>query len=288
MKTHLTKGIVQLALAGAIALFYGGVQADGRLDARFRSVEKLLTQSSAAQQIETSGNPAAVAGQDAAMNHLEKAKTARGNGDLETAEAELSSATRTMMEAVSLAGHDERVHDKKVRDFESREESIIALLEAHDRVTAEKGNEAESDELRSLVQSNLSRSHQMLEAGDLDGARDLLDETYVATKVAVEQMRDGTTLVRSLNFESKEEEYAYELDRNDTHLMLVRVLLEEKLKDERISQRVDPLLDEATELRKKAEREAGKGQFEAAVTTLEESTKQVARAIRMAGIFIPG
>jgi endonuclease III len=110
----------------------------------------------------------------------------------------------------------------------------------------------------------------------------------VATKVAVDGVRDGETLVRSLNFANKEEEYHYELDRNDTHLMLVRVLLDEKMKDQRISGQVEPFLEEAGMLRRQAEEQADAGEFEKAVSTLEESTRQVTRAIRSAGIFIPG
>ena len=48
-------------------------------------------------------------------------------------------------------------------------------------------------------------------------------------------MRSGDTLVRSLNFASKEEEYRYEIDRNDTHQMLIKVLVE-------ISQKIEKKL----------------------------------------------
>jgi len=48
------------------------------------------------------------------------------------------------------------------------------------------------------------------------------------------------------------------------------------------------LLDKAEALRKRAEKAAGKKDFDTAVKTLEESTREVTRAIRMAGIYIPG
>jgi len=70
--------------------------------------------------------------------------------------------------------------------------------------------------------------------------------------------------------------------------MLVRVLLDEKMKEERISKQVQPLLGKAEKLRKRAKKSASKGDFESAVDLLEESTREVTRAIRMAGIYIPG
>ena len=66
------------------------------------------------------------------------------------------------------------------------------------------------------------------------------------------------------------------------------VLLNEKMSDARISKQVTPYLEEADSLRKRAEKEAGGGNYKGAVVTLEESTRQVTRAIRMAGIYIPG
>ena len=101
-------------------------------------------------------------------------------------------------------------------------------------------------------------------------------------------MRDGKTLVRSLNFASKEEEYHYELDRNDTHKMLVKVLLKDKMKDPKTAARVKENIDKADALRIEAEQLAISKNFTEAVQTLENSTKQIVRAIRAAGIYIPG
>jgi len=277
-----------LALFLGLTILSGGAWSIDKVTNRFNSVEKLLTESSAARQIESSGNPEALAGRDQAHSHYEKARLAKEAGDIETANAELSMATRVMMQAVRLADRGGVVHDKKVTDFRSRESSITALLDAHGRVMEENGTVAEGEGLQRLVEQNLQEANQLVEQGKVDEGRQLLDETYVATKMAVEKIRGGETLVRSLNFADKEEEYEYELDRNDTHLMLVQVLLDEKLKDARISKQVEPFLKEADTLRKRAEQEAGKGKFGEAVLTMEESTRQVTRAIRMAGIFIPG
>jgi len=102
-------------------------------------------------------------------------------------------------------------------------------------------------------------------------------------------MRRGDTLVRSLNFATKREEYDYEIDRNDTHRMLVNVLLEERrASNPALDRSVRNFLDEAARLRGEAEQQAQKGGFDAAIKTLEDSTRELVRAIRGAGVYIPG
>jgi len=288
MNISVMKRLKVMTLFAVVVMTSAGALANDNLAARFQSVEKLIEGSSAAQQIEASGDSAALAGREEARAHLEKARLEQDAGDLEAAGAELTLATQTMFQAVRMADQEEVLQDKKMADFRNRQSTITALLEAHSRVTGENGNASAGKELQNLVEQNLHKANQLVEQGKVDEGRQLLDETYVVTKMAVESIRGGETLVRSLNFANKEEEYHYELDRNDTHLMLVKVLLDDKMKDARISKQAQPFLQEAHALRERAEQEAGKGDYEDAVVTLEESTRQVTRAIRMAGIFIPG
>ena len=71
--------------------------------------------------------------------------------------------------------------------------------------------------------------------------------------------------------------------------MLVSVLLKEKVSgSSSIDGMVGKYMDMASSLRKQAETQASKGDYEAAIQTLEDSTKEIVRAIRGAGIYIPG
>jgi hypothetical protein len=98
-------------------------------------------------------------------------------------------------------------------------------------------------------------------------------------------MRAGDTLVRSLNFANKEEEYKYEIDRNDSLGMLYKVLIEQKGS---ASELVLDQVKRGQELRIQAEKAAATRDHAAGVKLLEESTSNLIRAIRSAGIFIPG
>ena len=115
-----------------------------------------------------------------------------------------------------------------------------------------------------------------------------LDEACAVAKMEISDLRGGDTLVRSLHFATKEEEYRYEIDRNDTHKMLVQILLNEKRGTPGIDAMVQKFLEQAAKLRAAAEERAAKKDFEEGVKMLEDSTKELVRAIRGAGIYIPG
>ena len=51
---------------------------------------------------------------------------------------------------------------------------------------------------------------------------------------------------------------------------------------------VDKFMDEANKLRKLADEQANNEEYKTAFSTLEQSTKEIVRAIRSAGIYIPG
>ena len=256
--------------------------------ARLNYVERLLTESSAAQKIEASGKPQALELKAEADSHFEKARTLSGAGDAEAAEAELGEAIRLLTEAARAANGDVKVSQKQTADYGQRRESVEALAKAHERIATEKGLNEMNRELQSTVRVDLAASDALLEEGKGTEARAMLDNTYETIKVSLEQLRGGDTLVRELSFETKEDEYLYELDRNDTHQMLVQVLFAEKMESSPMRATAEGFIDTAAALRADAEDAAAEKKFEQAIELLEMSTKELIRAIRSAGVYIPG
>ena len=259
------------------------------VESRINFLDKLTAHSSAARQIETSSSIEAKARHRKARALYDEAVTAFNANDLEAATALLKQTVRIMFEAVRLADPEEVLADKRERDFQDRLSSINALIDAHNRVSIEKGASDNNRTLRKLVDRKLALAEELRSNAKLVDGRKALDEAYVAIKVAIESLRGGDTLVRTLNFATKEEEYDYEVDRNDTHRMLVNILLKEKMEGNKgIKDLVQTFMDKAAKTRSEAEDFASKGDYESAVTTMEKSTKEVLRAIRSAGIYIPG
>ncbi len=257
---------------------------------RILSVERLVERSSAARQIVASDNPAAIARHEEARSLFEKARTAFNTGDQSQVDPLLKQATQIMFDAVRMVEKDSSLVDKEYRDYGARLESLNALCDAYERIRKEKGmGSTEESELYSLVHRKIDQADALKQAGRVTEGRSVLDDAYVAAKVAIEHLRGGDTLVRSLDFASPEEEYRYEIDRNDTHRMLVNVLLADKIAASgRVENMVSGHMQEAGSLRSKAEQQAGRGEYDSAIRTLEKSTREIVQAIRSAGIYIPG
>ena len=286
----LNKSIMKLlTLALFSVLCANPVQAASNAS-RIASVEKLLETSSAAQQIKGSDNQAAKEKREQAVALFNKAKQAEANGDENGASDLLKQATKAMFEATRMIEKDESFLAKDLRDFNARKESVEALCSAYEKIAKEKGVTSDKEnELHAFVHMRVDQAVVLKDQERVKEGREKLDEAYVAAKVAIEHLRGGETLVRSLKFESSEEEYHYEVDRNDTHRMLVDVLLQEKMKSSgSVEAMVTKFMDKADALRAQADKQASDGEYESAINTLEESTKEIVRAIRSAGIYIPG
>lgn len=250
-------------------------------------VERLIHESVAAKQIVESDNQDAHKLRETALEQLEVAKEARKRGDEKAVADALHEAKTAIFKGMQLVGK-KVVAEKKQENYQKKRQSLEALLEAHQRITAEQGGNAHTQDVEDFARSKLDEAKAASEKGDYTEALNLTNSAYLSVKLSLTKLREGKTLVRSLNFETKEDEYRYELSRNDTHNMLVNTVLKEKRADPRLGKLMDIPLNQAEKLRSQAESEAANGDFESAIKTMEESTRQIIKAIRMAGIFIPG
>lgn len=260
-----------------------------QLERRLASVATLIEKSSAAKQIETSANSQALALRAKARELRLQAEAAFKAVNYPEASRLLDQAAKMMFDGVRLASPEQVTGEKTQRDFDNRMESVKALLAAQKRISAEKRQGAKGVETSKKIETQINEAAALAAAGKLEQGRVLLDQVYATTTTEIESMRDGDTLVRSLQFANKEEEYRYEVDRNDTHLMLIKVLLNEKrASNAALENSVQKFLDQAAVLRANAEGMAARKDYEGGIKGLEDSTKELVRAIRSAGVYIPG
>ena len=253
-----------------------------QIERRIQAVETLIERSSAARQIESSAVATALEGRERARGRLREARAALRTGDLVTAGRLLPQASALMFDAARLAAP-EQVTAPKVRiELEEQLQSARSLAAAQKRVFAEK-NVANGAQTTRDIERLIAQAEADAAAGRQDAALGAARQAYLLAKVAIGAMRGGDTLVRTLSFANKEEEYLYEVDRNDTHRMLLNLLLE----GARAGQS-QAAVGRASQLRGEAEALARGRDFGGAVRQLEESTRELVRAIRGAGVYIPG
>jgi hypothetical protein len=258
-----------------------------QVERRLQSTGALLGNSSGARQVQASGNADATAQLDKARSLHAQARVQLDAGDLEAANKLLHAAARTMMEAVSLAAPEQITAGKDRADFNNRLESTRALLDAQRRIAAEKGSGTRNADVVKRIEAMMAEAQSLAAAGKVADGRKLLDQAYGASRAAIGNLRGGDTLVRSLSFANKEEEYRYEIDRNDTHRMLVTVLLQDR-RGGGMDALIERAMAESLRLRQQAEAQAAARDHEGAVKTLEDSTRELVKAIRGAGVYIPG
>jgi len=287
-RTHPMSRLFAALVLASFALC-AAAQDREQIERRVQSVGTLIESSSAAKQIESSGVAAARERRDnARLIHREAAAALRAD-DLGSAAKLLDQAAREMMDGARLAKPEQVAGEKHRRDFETRLESARALLAAQQRITTEKSAGREAQDATRSIERQIGEAQAIAAQGRYEEARPVLDRAYLTARVSIEAMRRGDTLVRSLNFANKEEEYHYEVDRNDTHKMLIKVLLDERRAgNPGLESLVQKHMEQAAALRVNAEAMAGRKDFESGIKLLEDSTRELVRAIRSAGVYIPG
>jgi tetratricopeptide (TPR) repeat protein len=266
---------------------YAAVERE-RVAGQLENIRRLIEQSTGSQRVLSSNNELALKIRLHARERLQGAQAAFDSGDNATARQLLSEATKTMFQAIRILGPATEAPERHIADFERRAESTKALLDALQRISIEAGAQDSVGKTALVVEKTVVAARELVAAGEYEDARKVLDGAYETAKAAVEALRDGKTLVRTLTFESDESEYRYEVDRNDTHQMLVKIAFEDKASQAQSRAGADQSLGRALDLRKQAEQRAGRRDFRGAIQLLEESTKELVRAIRSAGLFIPG
>lgn len=186
--------------------------------------------------------------------------------------------------AASPAPVADAVTPKQQKDYAARMESTKALRDALERIAKEK-NDGKGKAEVPVIDKLMRDADADVAQNKAKQGRALLDHAYLRAKVQIERLRGGETLVRALHFDTPEDEYHYELDRNDTFRMLVQLLVP----DENASDaRMKGFLERARSLRSEADGKSVRHEYEDALKTIEESTREYQKVIRNAGVMIPG
>lgn len=287
----MSKLLLKIFLLIALSSIHGLAQSQVSKDSiasRLHNISKLLHESSGARQVINSSNSEAKQKRRQALELYRQASEKFDQGANDDAVELLNQSTRSMFEAIKMATPVSLTEDKNIKNYAQRKQSVMALRDAFNRISDESNESDSKQKVNNQLDQLITRADELLGKGDNTEARSEIDKAYHLLKVSIESILDGKTLVRSLQFETKEEEYHYEIDRNDTHDMLIQLLVEGKEKSDYSKTQITKFVAEAKVLRQQADAYAGDGAYEVAIGLLEQSTKQLVRAIRSAGIYIPG
>lgn len=172
---------------------------------------------------------------------------------------------------------------REQKEYAARKDSTKALRDALARIAEEKNDDKGRAEVK-VVDKLMGDADAEL-ADNARRGRAILDHAYLRTKVQIERLRGGETLVRTLQFDSKGDEYRYEQDRNETYRMLIPMLVPNGSAREA---QLKGTLERAVKLRADADAQAKRNELDNALKTIDESTAEYQKAIRNAGVLLPG
>ncbi len=253
-----------------------------------RFVENLVTRSVSAQTIEGSGDEEAKRKLAEARSLVDLAKANLAKGRAEDANEKLDQALRLVNAEARRLSQSEVKGARQKDEYDRRQHAVRTFLTAYDRVARDKelssGATAQMAKIRELIKG----AEDLARDGRMDDANDTLENAYRMARGDIREMRDGETLTRSLDFTSPEEEYRYEHDRNDSHIMLLQFAINEKSPPASRLTRIEQLRQEAMVAREKAEAQARAGEPVVAIEVILRSTDTLLKAIRMSGVWVPG
>ena len=258
------------------------------ISSRIHNMSKLLNDSSGARQVINSSNSEAKQKRKKALELYQQANEKLNNGANAEATELLNQSAKIMFEAIKISTPISMTENKNIINYGQRKESVMALRDAFNRISEENDEKEIKLKVNSQLEQLITQADELLNNGENTKARTEIDKAYHLLKVTIESIRSGQTLVRSLQFETKEQEYLYEVDRNETHSMLISLLVDDKNKTDKVKKKVIKFVEDARLLRQQADAYAAEDAYDIAIELLEQSTKQLVRAIRSAGVYIPG
>ncbi len=192
-----------------------------------------------------------------------------------------------MQAAVKLAKPTEIKAEKDKKDYQGIRKSVVALLESHAAIAEEKDADDEVEEVGDAVAAEMEQADELVAEGKVVEGRKKLDHAYMILTASIEQMRAGDTLVRDLNFETPEEEYAYVAAQNADRRRLFVGFLEGREIAADKQPMVDKLVEVADYLRSEAETQADDGDYEEAMVNIHKSNKALVKAVRSSRLRLP-
>lgn len=282
------------ALAGEAAA-QPATDARAAIEQKEALVRRLVEDSPAARRIGASSDVQARSFLAAAVEQHRSAVASLRDGDLAAAERALNDAMWSAGRARQL------VPDPTSRVITDRVEyarlaaGVDALRASYVRHLPRAQGASAGAELETL------RKDTELERADalIDDARSLATAEYFGQAIRVLQNAErglvgalskvlgSATLSYALKFETREEEYAFELDRNRSYEDLVPIALTEMRPTADVIRNVGRLVERNQALREQAQSQAQRKDYRGALRALRSGTVELQRALAEAGVVVP-
>ncbi len=260
------------------------VQRDA-LARKLKLLDRLLGESPAAARIEHSDDIEAQRLLAVARDALSQATRRYEAGDLGAAEAQIDDGLMAMTDASRRVADTRHQAQQQRKRYQSLTERVTSFLQAFQRVVAEKQGEPVAALLdQEAVSRETAEAAALADEGDYAAANERLKRVAAAIEVALSEARREETLLHELKFDSPEQEYTYEKQRNQAYKLLIELLQAKQSMSETALAHMKSMVLQNEQLRSEADALARSGDTKAAIAKLEKGTESLARALRASGL----
>lgn len=216
---------------------------------------------------------------------LETATAALNSGELEAATGLIERGYEHMSLALRNAKDPRRQVRLEVQRYEKLRQRVFSFSEAFERIAKEKSDPRVSALLdQKLMGLIVVEAQDLSREGDYAEATDLMQKAAAMLEQALSRARDKETLIQELSFFSPEDEFEYELRRNESYEMLVNLLEGGQTASRRGLRMMDEVLARNAVARSEAQALFSAGDVEGAISVLERSSEKVSRILQMSGL----
>jgi len=212
-----------------------------------------------------------------AVEHSEKS-------EFELAEVHISEGLKLMTSLSRMVKDEDRVKQARIDLYKQVKEHVDMFVTVFDRIAQEKDEQNVREMLdRKELNAVMSEANSAFEDGELVLANHLLRQAADMVDNALSDARHEDVLLHELSFENLEEEYAYEVSRNESYVMLIDIMQKKSTTSQASASYVQNMIDANEKLRQQADELFSNGKLEQGITILEKGTDKLSRALRISG-----
>ena len=237
--------------------------------------------SKSAVRIEESDNEEAKNKLQEARDKYQQARQAQSDRDFERSEQLANEAIRLVTSAAMKVPS--KVDERKVQ--QARYKDLLSQIETY-RNWDHQGDEFDAETQAQMDSAILEIEKAARHAAENDHkkANEFLSMALnIVIKVKNSSLKERT-FSYDLNFETPVDEYNYELSRNNDYIRLIPIAIAQKQPSAGIQSLMDRYVQKAKVKRHDAESQFEEEQFEQAVKAMQESTKDLVSALKIAGV----
>lgn len=254
-------------------------------------VKRLLADSPAVRRVEASGNAEARKHLVSAQEAYSKALSALRANDLQAADKQLNNATLLIGKARQLAPDPAtRNVEQQLRYAQMLEsvESLKATYQRHlQRVRRQPSDAITSDAQLVEVSRRIDSAKSQANAKQFTEANRTLSGAENTLMVNISRMLGARTVEYTLRFETQEEEYGFELDRNRSYLDLIPVAIAEFKPGSEAIRQVNYFVDTNRQMRELAQQHVATKNYKEALAAVRGGTGYLQSALEAAGLKVP-